>query len=422
MSRIKELPDDFDESLDLNKDMPAAPPANLEASFAPSSETPFGIKEDGLKKKPTGAPDMPPAMASVKSHTADEILALMNQTPLFMTDADKALEDGEENIALEAIRALQNEGTRADVAQNYREYGNEHARAKQWNDAKEYYTKGITTILAKENIWEEPEDVDLEVKRRQQIEEACYINRALCNLELKNYRSTTLDCASTLKLNPKNVKAYYRSATALIALDKVIEAEDACRRGILLDGTNQPLQTLSRSISKRKEELEKISLRRLEEQERARKIRFTLSAALRARNIRTRETAQPPDLEDAVMKLSPDPLSPASMIVLPCVFLYPMDAQSDFIKEFPEMDTIAHHLGYILPLPWDKKAEYSIGSVECYIETANGGLVKAGKQVPLLKILSGGVIEIVDGMLNINILPATKSKAWIAEMKARKGA
>ena len=34
---------------------------------------------------------MPPPMASVKSHTADEIVQMMNKTPLFMT----SLEGGE---------------------------------------------------------------------------------------------------------------------------------------------------------------------------------------------------------------------------------------------------------------------------------------------------------------------------------------
>src|SRR4051794_23428355 len=41
-----------------------------------------------------------------------------------------------------------------------------------------------------------------------------------------NYRSCTLDCAATLKLNPKNVKAFYRSSMALLKLDKADEAED----------------------------------------------------------------------------------------------------------------------------------------------------------------------------------------------------
>lgn len=93
MSRIEELPDDFDESIDLNK--PPTDPASLAqatdllAHATASGETPFGIKEDRLKKD-DGAPEMPPAMASVKSHTADEILDMMNKTPLFMTDISKA--------------------------------------------------------------------------------------------------------------------------------------------------------------------------------------------------------------------------------------------------------------------------------------------------------------------------------------------
>jgi len=84
MAHIEELPDDFDESLDLNKSQAGATP------ISPQAFTPFPIKEDGSKKGPSTTPAMPPAMASVKSHTADEILEMMNRTPLFMTDLEKA--------------------------------------------------------------------------------------------------------------------------------------------------------------------------------------------------------------------------------------------------------------------------------------------------------------------------------------------
>lgn len=90
MSRIEELADDFDETLGLNK--PPAPAAN-DASIigTAGNETPFGINEERLKQENHGTtPAMPPGMASVKSHTADEILAMMNQTPLFMTDISSA--------------------------------------------------------------------------------------------------------------------------------------------------------------------------------------------------------------------------------------------------------------------------------------------------------------------------------------------
>lgn len=90
--------------------------------------------------------------------------------------------DGE-NLFVEAIRAMQNEGTRADVADGFRDTGNELARAKSWKDAKEFYSKGIAVFLG-ENKWEKPEDPVKEAKRDRELEEACYINRALCNLEL----------------------------------------------------------------------------------------------------------------------------------------------------------------------------------------------------------------------------------------------
>lgn len=145
-----------------------------------------------------------------------------------------------------------------------------------------------------------------------------------------------------------------------------------------------------------------------------------LSTALRARQIRTRKTEQPPDMEDAKIRLVPDPLSPESTIEFPAVFLYPMEAQSDFIKSFSEMNTIADHLEYIFPLPWDTKKEYTVGNVECFMQTITGGLIKAGKNLPLLQILTGGKVEVIDQLVSIFVVPSSKTGKFIAEMKARK--
>ncbi|KAK2787608.1 hypothetical protein FQN53_005058 [Emmonsiellopsis sp. PD_33] len=415
MVRIEELPDDFNESLDLNKSPDPGPTIGSQAFL---NETPFGIKKNAGPKDPT-VPDMPPGMASVKSHTADEILAMMNKTPLFMTDLSKATDGDEENIALEAIRALQYEGTRPEVAQGFRESGNELTREKKWSDGKEFYTKAIA-VLTGENKWEKSEDPEADAVKEQQIAEACYTNRALCNLELKNYRSTTLDCASALKINPQNVKAYYRSTCALLALDKIDQAEDTCARGLQLDPTNKSLQLVSEKIAKRKAVVEAIAARRRAEEEKARKEKLVLNTALRARDIKVRNTEQPPDMEDAVLHLSPDPLSPTSALVFPAVFLYPMDAQSDFIKAFTETESIADHLGYIFPLPWDERGDYRPDSVECFMETVSGGLIKVGKKMSLLRILSGGKVEIVDGLVKINVVPGRLVKGWVEEMKTRR--
>ncbi|PYH70569.1 HSP70/90 family co-chaperone CNS1 [Aspergillus vadensis CBS 113365] len=427
MGQIEELPDDYDESLEVNKQpQPPATEAKDEFTPPPPEELPIPIKEERLKDLNAGAdpmaPQMPPAMEAVSTHTTDELADILNRTPLFMTDINKAYDENGENPFLDAIRALQNEGTRGDVAQNFREQGNEAAREKRWADAKEHYSKGIAVLLAKEDKWDKPEDEKEEARLRREVEEACYINRALCHLELKNYRSTTLDCAAVLKLNPKNVKAYYRSAMALFSLDKIVEAEDVASRGLKLDPNNKALQMVAGKIGERKAVLERIAARKKAEDERTRKEKTLLSVALKARQIRTRKTDQPPEMEDVGIRLSPDPLSPESTLEFPAVFLYHMDAQTDFIKAFSEMHSIEDHLDYIFPLPWDQKGEYKINTVECFMETVTGGLIRAGKKVPLVQILSGGKVEVVDELVKIYIVPTSKSAQFIAEMKARKEA
>lgn len=235
-----------------------------------------------------------------------------------------------------------------------------------------------------------------------------------------NYRSCTLDCAAVITVNPKNVKAYYRSSMALLKLDRVAEAEDAASRGLTIDPSNKALQTAAAKIADRKAQVERVAAKRRAEEELARKQNLVLSTALRARQIRTRKTDQPPDMEDTRIRLVPDPLSPESSVEFPVVFLYPMDAQSDFIKGFSELHSIVDHLEYIFPLPWDVKKEYTINNVECFMQTVTGGLIKAGKKLPLLQILSGGKVEVVDELVRIFVVPLSKTGAFIAEMKARK--
>ena len=237
----------------------------------------------------------------------------------------------------------------------------------------------------------------------------------------ENYRSTTLDCASALRLNAKNVKAYYRSSLALFALDKLAEASDACNRGLAIDPSNAALKGLAPKIEARQTSLKAIEQKKQDREQRTQKEKFMLNAALRARNIRTRDTAQPPDLEDASIHLSPDPLAPTSTLMFPVVLLYPLHLQSDFIKAFAETDTVPKHLEYIFPLPWDERHEYTLGTVDLYMETGNEGLIKVGKKVNLGKMLGSPGVEIVDRMVRINVLLKSGAARWIEEMKVRKG-
>jgi hypothetical protein len=108
MGKIEELPDDFDESLNLNEKSQqpsaaassknnesanvAASPA-LDAASLIANQVPFPINAERLKTDGL-APDLPPAMASIRSYTPDELVDMMNKTPLFMTDLDNAGDEG----------------------------------------------------------------------------------------------------------------------------------------------------------------------------------------------------------------------------------------------------------------------------------------------------------------------------------------
>ena len=375
---------------------------------------------------------MPPAMADIKSQSVDEVIKEMNRLPLFMTTLDETDGEGGQNDALEALKALAYEGTRAEVAENFRQQGNECARAKQWTDAKEFYDKAIAALKApkKEQDPEEgPEIIDVtdvelneeeEAKKEKATEEACYVNRALCNLEKKNYRSCIQDCAATIRLNPSNIKAYYRSGVACLSLDKIPEATDACELGLQLDPSNASLQTLKTKVASRKTHLEALEKARREREAKAASERATLALALKSRGIKTRGTEQAPDLEDAAVKLE-TALDPSSTLSFPVLLLYPTHSQSDFIKAFGEADTLNQHLEYIFPLPWDERQEFKLDDVEAYMETIAGGLIKMGKKMTLGKVLGSGKCEVVDGLVRISVVPKAKAAEWIEEFKKRRG-
>ena len=163
--------------------------------------------------------------------------------------------------------------------------------------------------------------------------------------------------------------------------------------------------------------LKAIVQKKQEREQRAQKEKFMLNTALRARNIRTRNTTQPPDLEDASIHLSPDPIAPTSTLMFPVVLLYPLHLQSDFVKAFAETDTVPNHMEYIFPLPWDEKHEYTLGSVDFYMETGSGGLIKVGKKMSLGKVLGSPGVEIVDGVVRINVLLKSRATTWIEKMR-----
>lgn len=226
-----------------------------------------------------------------------------------------------------------------------------------------------------------------------------------------------------MRLNPSKSKAYYRSGLALLALSKLPEALDACNIGLNLTPNSPSFSALLSRINTQSAALATREQERARNESRVLQEKQTLQAALLARGITTLASRSPPSLEDAVIHLSPDALSSSSTLVFPLLLLYPLHAQSDFIKAVPETDALADHLQYIFPLPWDKAGKYTAGTVELYAETGKegGGLVKVGRKMPLLAWLSDGKVAVVDGVVKVNVLLKGRAGAWIEEVKARRG-
>lgn len=230
-----------------------------------------------------------------------------------------------------------------------------------------------------------------------------------------------MDCAAALRVNTSNVKAHFRSASALYALDKIYEALDVCYRGLKLDEPNASMRSLLEKIQARARVRQEADRKRRAEQERLKQEKLTLATALKARNIRMKGTGTPPDMADAAVRLVPDPLAPTSTLEFPTMFLYPMHNQSDFVKAFAEDDAVEQHLSYILPAPWDSRTEYTIDGVDCYMDTNTGGLMKVGKKASLLEILSNDKIDVVDGLVRIHVVPRKSAAHWIEEVKKKRG-
>ncbi|KAK9320337.1 hypothetical protein V1517DRAFT_329644 [Lipomyces orientalis] len=213
----------------------------------------------------------------------------LNRLPLFMTELDTTDGGGGSNTALEALQALAYEGTPFEIASNFKTQGNDCFKLKQYKDAAEYYGKAIAAGSKKDTKKEDSsgnaenekieeivdakqdpgtrilvhsdnygEETEIETENLKRLVTTCYLNRAACNLELRNYRRVINDCAEVLKLQPLNAKAYYRSARACLAIDKIKEAQECIERGLEIEPQSSYFNSLSIKVMQREDHLLKV--------------------------------------------------------------------------------------------------------------------------------------------------------------------
>jgi len=89
------------------------------------------------------------------------------------------------------------------------------------------------------------------------------------------------DCATVLTADDKSSKAYYRSAQALLSLDRIEEALDCCDRCLSYDAGNEGMKTLRDRIAKVKEEGDKKERQRQERIQKEKEEKLAMEAAFR---------------------------------------------------------------------------------------------------------------------------------------------
>ncbi|ANB12807.1 Cns1p [Sugiyamaella lignohabitans] len=357
-----------------------------------------------------GMPSLPPQLTEFSDYSPDQIVKELKRLPFFMTDLEA--DEGEDNVEIEALKALAYDGEPDEIATNFKEQGNDCYRQKNYKDAIEFYTKAL--------------DVKCEV---DEINVACYVNRAACNLELKNYRRCIGDCKLALKISPKNVKALFRSSKAYLAVDRVDEALACADYALSIDPDNAALKSLKTSAETRRDRLAELEQKRKKAIELKETKKRNLEVALQSRNITLINTAiggagnddqQRSMHQDLKISLR-DELNPGSDLSVPLLFLYPLEMESDIFQQSDLEAPINFFLSQLFenPPPWFSKSsshqtDYQLSNLEVFVQTISGGLAKVGKKSSIIKVLSmkSPVIPVMDGVARFFVVPKNRAEEW----------
>ncbi|GAA5916552.1 HSP70/90 family co-chaperone CNS1 [Sporobolomyces salmoneus] len=382
--------------------------------------------------------DIIPPLSSFNDPTSstEDKLAAFDAVPLFMKSLPSELggtsdfsasssippREGETNPSdtLAALQALAYEGDPSEIAQGFREQGNELFKQRKFRDAMGFYARAIEEV-----------GKELSIRERRTL----FSNRAACNLELANYGACLRDCSQVLQQQPPTsdeddpsavlsdhkttMKALLRSARALLGLEKLPEALDALERLKSLEGEGEDVgkqyrETVQEKMRvKRGKELEKV-----EKERRLREGNESMVQALKLRGVVfPRPTTRiplfhhcptdvtPPHFEPSSLPatsspsipdyapLNPSPSAttapyvpwvappPSSPLVFPIFLLLPLarpQPTRDLCLEFDERATFHDLL---------ESMDHSPASLELYFSTHLGRVLKIGGKLTLGKVL-----------------------------------
>lgn len=362
-----------------------------------TSETPISQAEGS-------DPALPPQLADVSSKSTDEIMAELNKLPFFMNDLSG--EDTEERPEIEALKALAYEGDPVEVAENFKKQGNDKYKIKFYSDAIEFYTKGI--------------DVEC---GSSYVEAALYLNRAACNLELKNYRRCINDCKECLVRQPKNVKALFRAAKAYFAIEHYDEALSVLNFAISIDNKNAAVNAMKKKVEEKLQYVKDLELKRKKKEEEKIRIEQNLNQALEVRGMVSLKSSYGTDtIGDSKIHLE-DPNDIETQLIIPTVIIYPTVDEFDVVNEVSELTTPLELMELVMSERPDeyfndgKHNNFKPKKLEAYMETEDGGLVKVPKKSPINTVLmsQNPKVPLFDNILRFYFVPKADSANWISK-------
>ncbi|EEC06387.1 hsp90 co-chaperone cns1, putative [Ixodes scapularis] len=295
----------------------------------------------------------------------------MEEHPLF---ASKLPEDTEMPPLVEALQQLKYDTDMNgpdELAENYKEDGNNNFKLKKYRWAVASYTEGLKQKCT-----------------NTELNAQLYCNRAAAHFRLQNYGSSLADAVSALKLKPSYNKALTRAALCSWELKRAQDCLEWCSKILKLEPGNAIMLDLKDKLRNKWYKQEERDRRK--EQQRAKREAAkaaALRSALAERGIKVPEaeeeaaealerlTPTHPALQSHRVHLSDD----GADLVWPAVFLYPETMESDFVQQFDERSTFGEQTDVLFGDPgnqpeWNADGRYAPGKVTVWFKHKLSGV------------------------------------------------
>lgn len=304
---------------------------------------------------------------------------------------------------LEGLQQLKfdpEENTTEELAESYKEDGNYWLKHKKYRIAIMNYTEGIN-----------------QKSENQELNANLYNNRSAAQFFLRNYRSSTADARSAIRIKPDYPKAKLRILKCLIELKKFEEACKEVQEFLVSDPMSKDLIDFQKlAIKKKTEKLRDERKQQMAEKKKRQEFQ-TLVQQLVQRNVKFEEIRKgnlSSDLTPEILKPLLDPLEyhPISLdkhgsIYYPGIFCYPEHQLTDLQQQMHEEMTIRECLDDMFASEDGGTQKYkSAENLNVYYENRlKGKIIKLDQKKAIRDIVSEPDFWINSGYLTFYVIP-----------------